>query len=94
MTADYKPDDETARTYARYKRAVKTERELKDTVRAKAVEDLRNGAKIADLAEWTGLTEEVFRRLARKHDIPVDPRYAGRAELLRARHAADAPPAD
>lgn len=61
----WSPDDETARLYARYKRALETERELRDQVKAQAGADLLAGAKVAELAKLTGMTPEVFRRIAR-----------------------------
>lgn len=89
MTSDWTPDDETARTFSRYRKALLTERDLKPTVRELAVVELRNGATAAQLSDATGMTPEVFRRLAREHDIPVAEKYRSRAELFRARTAAD-----
>ena len=83
-------DPERTKTYNRYRQAIRTERELKPTVRTMAVEDLRAGATVAQLATETGMTVEVFRRLARDNDIPVNERYRGRAEKFRARVAAAA----
>ncbi len=91
MTTEWTPDDENARTYERYRRAHKTEKDLKPTVRELAVADLRRGATINQLSERTGLLPEVFRRLAREHDIPVAEKYKSRAEQLRARRAATKP---
>lgn len=80
---------ERAKTYARYKQALKTQRELKATVRAMATEDLKAGATVAQLADTTGETPEVFRRIARDLDLPVDPRYAERAAASRKKRATD-----
>lgn len=74
---------ERARIYARYRKAHATTKELKPLVDAMAAEDLANGATIAELAAETGMLPEVFRRKARKADVPVDPRYQERAERLR-----------
>lgn len=74
---------ERARIYARYRKAHETTKELKPIVDAMATEDLARGATIAHLAEVTGMLPEVFRRKARKADVPVDPRYKERAERLR-----------
>lgn len=82
---------ERARTYARYRKAHATVKELKPVVDAMAAEDLANGATIAQLAEETGMLPEVFRRKARKAAVPVDPRYRERAAALR--KATPAPPA-
>ncbi|MFJ9633783.1 hypothetical protein ACIRU8_39425 [Streptomyces sp. NPDC101175] len=43
---------------------------------------------IAELAAEIGMLPEVFRRKARKADVPVDPRYQERAERLRKTTAA------
>lgn len=75
--------DERARIYERYRQAHKTVKKYKPVVDAMAAEDLAAGATIAQLAERTGMGEEVFRRKARKADVPVDPRYAERAKKLR-----------
>lgn len=75
--------DERARTYARYKKAHITQKQLKPLIDTMAAEDLAAGKTIAQLSELTGIGEEVFRRKARKADVPVDPRYAERAEKLR-----------
>jgi hypothetical protein len=84
---------ERAATYARYKRAHETQRKLKPLVDAMAEEDLAAGTTIKQLSELTGIGEEVFRRKARKAEVPVDPRYADRAAKLR-RATEDAPPAE
>jgi hypothetical protein len=74
---------ERARIYARYRKAHATAKELKPLVDAMAAEDLANGRTISELAVETGMLPEVFRRKARKADVPVDPRYRERAERLR-----------
>lgn len=74
---------ERARIYARYRKAHATTKELKSLVDAMAAEDLANGATIAHLAAETGMLPEVFRRKARRAEVPVDPRYQERAEHLR-----------
>jgi hypothetical protein len=94
MADDWTPeDDEDARTLERYRRAHKTERDLKPTVREIAIKEMRRGATITQLHERTGLLPEVFRRLARDNDIPVAEKYQSRAEQLRARKAAEQPDA-
>lgn len=87
-------DPDNAKTYSRYRDALRAERKLKPDVRRLAVDDLRAGITVAQLAEATGMTPEVFRRIARDNDIPVDTRYQERAEKFRARAAASehAPP--
>lgn len=88
MTTDWTPDEKYARDAARYRQAKRTERELKPTIRTGAIDELRRGATPAQLAEITGESAEVFRRIRDANDIPVDPRYQSRAELARARKAA------
>lgn len=82
MTTPADPADR-AKIYSRYRQALRTERELKPLVRAMAAEDLAAGSTVAQLAESTGMTPEVFRRIARELDVPVDPRYQERAEASR-----------
>lgn len=74
---------ERARIYERFRKANADVKKYKPVVDAMAAEDLAVGATIRELAERTGLLPEVYRRMARKLDIPVDPRYAERAERLR-----------
>lgn len=62
---DWTPNDEANHLYSRYKRALETERELKDPVREQAAQDLKAGASVTQLAKLTGMTPEVFRRIAR-----------------------------
>lgn len=88
MTSDWTPTEDEARTFARYKKARETEKELKPEVRAIGLKGLREGATPAQLGELTGESAEVFRRIRDANDIPVDPRYQSRAELARARKAA------
>jgi hypothetical protein len=55
-----------AQLFARYKRAVTTERELRDPVKDAARAELLAGTTTKELAEKTGLTVEFFRKLARE----------------------------
>ncbi|MFE9850316.1 hypothetical protein ACFYPN_16100 [Streptomyces sp. NPDC005576] len=88
MTSDWTPTEDEARTFARYKKAKETEKELKPVVRALGLDGLRKGATPAQLGELTGESAEVFRRIRDANNIPVDPRYQSRAELARARKEA------
>ena len=65
MTAEYSPDDEAARLYARHKRHHDELAKLKDPIREQAAHDLLAGATPAQLAKLTGLSDEYFRRIAR-----------------------------
>lgn len=69
MPTDYEPDEETAAVLARFKRThAAHERELKQ-VKELAPDLMRAGATVGQLAKWTGLTDEVFRRIGRANDI-------------------------
>ncbi len=85
MAEDWAPDDETAARYAKYRRALKTAREMKDEIRVLALEDLRRGASTEALSEYTGETAEVYRRLARANGIEPPAAYASRAAKAKAR---------
>lgn len=65
MPKDYKPPRETAETFARYKAHYEGERALKPDMLEAADRELKAGATVGQLAAWTGLTPEVFRRRAR-----------------------------
>lgn len=69
MTTEYKPDDDTARLYARYRKVRETEIELKPEVRERATRDLKAGATVGQLAKLTGLSDEYFRRIARAEGV-------------------------
>jgi hypothetical protein len=69
MATDFEPDKDAAALLARYKRARATEKQLLPLVKGIAPDLMREGATVSQLAEWTGLTDEVFRRIGRKHDI-------------------------
>jgi hypothetical protein len=62
----YTPPGDAAQLFARYRKALETERELRAPVREMAARELRSGASVGQLAEQTGMTPEVFRRLARE----------------------------
>lgn len=79
------PDEDTAALFATYKQAVETERANKAAVRDIAREALQNHATVNQLARLTGMTPEVFRRMARDLEVPIDPRYLERAEAARQR---------
>jgi len=68
--ATYKPDDETAALFARYKKAKELEEELRPRVKERAVREMRDaGATVGVLHDLTAMTDEVFRRLARDNGI-------------------------
>ena len=69
MATDFEPDEATAALLARYKRARAIEKQLLPLVKGIAPDLMRDGATVGQLAEWTGLTDEVFRRIGRKHNI-------------------------
>lgn len=62
---DYTPPPDDRDLFGRYKTAYETERELKPEVQEAADRALKGGASVGQLARWTGLTAEVFRRRAR-----------------------------
>jgi predicted GIY-YIG superfamily endonuclease len=61
--------EEAARVFAEFKHAKEEEAELWPLVRARAIEDMRAGATVSQLAEWTGRSRETFRRIAREAGI-------------------------
>lgn len=65
MPKDYKPPRDAADTFARYKAHYEGERALKPEMLQFADRELKAGATVGQLATWTGLTPEVFRRRAR-----------------------------
>jgi hypothetical protein len=64
MTTAHTPED--ADTFARYKAHYEGERTLKPAMLEAADRELLAGTTVGQLAAWTGLTPEVFRRRARK----------------------------
>jgi len=69
MATDYEPNEDLAALFARYKRARITEKQLLPLVKKAAPDEMRKGATVSRLAELTGLTDEVFRRIGREHGI-------------------------
>jgi len=70
MTNDeYTPPDEATQLFARFKRHNDAARDLLPDVRARAARELKAGASVSQLAKWTGLTPEVFRRIARAEGV-------------------------
>lgn len=66
MPNDYMPPDDRAQLYARFKRHNDAVKDLTPEVRKAAAEELKAGASVGQLAKLTGLTPEVFRRIARE----------------------------
>lgn len=65
----YQPAKDASDVFARYKRHYEAERALKPAMRDMAARELKAGATVSQLAEWTGLTPEVFRRIARAEGV-------------------------
>lgn len=70
MPKDYKPPHDAGDVFTRYKALYEGERELKPTMQEMAKRELKAGATVGQLARLTGLTPEVFRRMAR--DLGVE----------------------
>lgn len=85
-SSDYTPPDDAAQLFTRYKRHLEGERALRDPVREMAARELKAGASVKQLAEWTGMTDEVFRRIARAEGVERRraPTVGKEAEALRA----------
>lgn len=62
------PED-PAELYAKYRAALEERRELEPQVKAIAAKALRKGAPVGQLAKLTGMTPEVFRRIARAEGV-------------------------
>ena len=69
MATTYEPSSEAAHVFADYKAHYEGERELKPKMREHAAQELQAGATVGQLAKATGLTPEVFRRMARELGI-------------------------
>lgn len=90
MADEWDLDPKAATTLAKYRRALKTQRDLKPEVRDIALDLLRRGASTEWIAEQTGETAEVYRRLARAHGIEPPAAYRSRAEKAKRQAAGDA----
>lgn len=66
---DYTPPDDASQLFARYKRFYEGERALNQPMKEMAIRELKAGASVRQLAELTGLTDEVFRRMARAEGV-------------------------
>jgi hypothetical protein len=61
--------EERAALFARYKEAVTAERDLRPRVKEAAAQEMLAGATVGQLAKLTGMTPEVFRRIARAEGV-------------------------
>jgi DNA invertase Pin-like site-specific DNA recombinase len=66
MATDHEPSDDNQRIYARHKRHHEAAKAELEEVRKRAADDLLAGSTPAELAKLTGLSDEFFRRIARK----------------------------
>jgi hypothetical protein len=65
MTKTYEPPEDAADVFTKYRAHYEGERALKPEMLELADRELKAGATVGQLAAWTGLTPEVFRRRAR-----------------------------
>lgn len=56
---------DVAVVFAQYKHDYEMEKRLRGPMKEMAARELKAGASVGQLAKWTGLTPEVFRRMAR-----------------------------
>lgn len=69
MATDYTPDVLDAAALARFKRTHTAHEQQLREIKELAPKLMRQGATVGQLAKWTGLTDEVFRRIGRAHGI-------------------------
>lgn len=69
MATNWEPDEDTTALYARFKRTRATYDQLLKEIKDTAPAQMRAGATAGRLAKLTGLTDEVFRRIARDNNI-------------------------
>jgi hypothetical protein len=69
MATDHKPTPAAAALFGRHKRHKDALAALDEPVKKAAIEEMRLGATAAQLADLTGISDEVFRKLARLHGI-------------------------
>lgn len=67
--SDYTAPDDAAHLFSRFKRANDTAKALLPEVKEFAARELKAGATVRDLANLTGLTDELFRRIARAEGV-------------------------
>lgn len=90
MATDHEPSDENQRIYARHKRHHEAAKAELVEVRARAEADLLAGSTPAQLAKLTGLSDEFFRRIARKVGAERKrPPTVGREAARKAQEAQD-----
>ncbi|MFI0914187.1 hypothetical protein [Streptomyces abikoensis] len=88
MADKYETPDDARELFARYKQHYEGERDLKPQMRELAGRELQAGATVGQLAAMTGLTPEVFRRMAR--DLGVERRRPPTVGKLAARESSKA----
>lgn len=67
--SDYTPDDHETLTFTRFKRHYEAQKALLPEVKELAANALKQGATVSQLAKLTGLTDELFRRIARAEGV-------------------------
>ncbi|MFJ2477086.1 hypothetical protein ACIOWI_29625 [Streptomyces sp. NPDC087659] len=68
--SNYEPRDDAAKLFRQQKRIIDDQAKIKDPLRDMAIREMREaGATVGDLAKWTGLSAEYFRRIAREAGI-------------------------
>lgn len=73
VAREYEPTQplrDAIRAHERAKKALKT---AKEQLAKRAAEEVRDGAKLSDVAKATGYTPEHVRRIARAHGVEGDP---------------------
>jgi hypothetical protein len=92
--SDYTPPDDAAALFARYKRYLDGERALREPVKEMAARELKAGrATVGQLAKLTGMTDEVFRRIARAEGVERLREPTVGKEATQARPTEEPPPA-
>jgi len=69
--SSYTPPDDAAQVFARYKALTEEQKRLRPTVDQLADREMRAGASIYDLDRLTGVSREIWRRLARQWGIDL-----------------------
>lgn len=68
--SDYTPDEREAQAFARFKRHYEAQKALLPEIKDMAAHAMKEkGATVGQLASLTGLTDELFRRIARAEGV-------------------------
>jgi hypothetical protein len=67
--SSYEPPEDAAQVFARYKKTVEEQQDIRPELEELGIREMNAGASIYDLDRLTGLSREVWRRIGRNAGV-------------------------